>query len=111
MPFYEFECNKCSIKYDELVLYDESGKYPTVKCPECGSSSKTKLISAVRHTFTNPEGTDKMNTHDYRYRHAIEKPGGAVDQRKMAEKLSHVGSSPYSKIDDISGGKHFGPVK
>ena len=52
-----------------------------------------------------------MNTHDYRAHHAIEKPGGASDQRKNAEENSHMGSDPYPKIDDVSGGKHFGPVK
>ena len=111
MPLYEFECNECNLEYDELTPYDETGKYKSIICPECGSSDKTKFMSSVRHNFTNPEGTDKMNTHDYRAHHAIEKPGGATDQRKNAMENSHMGSDPYRKIDDISSGKHFGPVK
>jgi len=111
VPLYEFECNKCDSGYTELAQYDESGEYESVICPECGSSDKTKLLSACKHSFTNPEGTDKMNTHDYRAHHAIEKPGGASDQRKNAEENSHMGSDPYPKIDDVNSGKHFGPVK
>jgi hypothetical protein len=41
----------------------------------------------------------------------MEKSGGTRDQRKAAEAASHVGKAPYNKIDDISGGKHFGEVK
>lgn len=111
MPLYEFECSDCGSEYEELVKHDKSGKYRSVKCPECGSSKKKKLVSLINHNFTNPEGTDKMNTHEYRYHHAVDKPGGAREQRQMAEELSHMGSDPYPEIDDISGGKHFGPVK
>lgn len=93
------------------MSYDESGKYEDAICPKCGSSKKNKLISRINHNFTNPEGTDKMNTHEYRYHHAVEKPGGAREQRQTAEELSHMGSDPYPDIDDISGGQHFGPVK
>lgn len=102
MPFYEFECNKCKLKYDDLVVsYDETGKWPTVKCPECGSKKKTKLMSNCQFNFANPEGTDRWNSqstgHDYRFKHNIPK---VKKEREMAEALSHMGSSPYKSIDD-----------
>lgn len=109
---YEFKCKKCGKLYEELSDYDSTGKYPKVSCPECNSKSKIKLVSACSMTFTNPEGTKKYAaSHDLRYHHALDKAGGVRDQRKMAEKLSHVGPAPYNNIDDISSGKHFGEVK
>lgn len=95
-----------------MAPYDETGQYEAVQCPNCQSFNKLKLISQVNHNFTNPVGTDRYeNDHDYRYHHSINAPGGAKDQRKMAENLSHVGGNPYSPIDDVSSGEHFGPVK
>ena len=112
MPLYEFECVKCRQQYEELSAYDKLGKYKGIKCPKCKSSKKIKLSSSCRAVFTNPIGTDLYrNSHDYRAMHEMEKPGGAKDQRKMAEELSHMGSKPYNDIDDVSGGKFFGEVK
>jgi len=112
MPYFEFECKKCGEKYEELTTFDESGKYPGIKCPACNSKSKRKLISACHCVFSNPVGTDLYeNSHDYRFHHEQDKKGGVRDQRAAAEAASHVGPSPYNEIDDISSGKHFGKVK
>ena len=111
MPLYEFQCVDCEVVYEELAPYDESGQYEGITCPECGSPKKEKQLSVAKHNFTNPEGTDRMNDHDYRYHHSVNKPGGAKDQRKMAESVSDVGPSPYNPIDDVSSGDHFGDVK
>jgi hypothetical protein len=81
------------------------------KCPKCKSKSKTKLITAPSFAFANPVGTDLYNSsHDYRHNHNMDRKGGVRDQRKNAMEKSHVGPSPYRNIDDISSGKHFGPV-
>jgi putative FmdB family regulatory protein len=112
MPNYEFECKRCGVKYEEIASYDETGKYPGIKCPFCNSKSKKKLVSVCHCTFTNPVGTDLYeSSHDYRYHHQINKSGGVREQRAVAEADSHVGPTPYNPIDDISGGKHFGKVK
>tara|TARA_Y100000034_G_scaffold40932_1_gene50379 strand:- start:1274 stop:1573 length:300 start_codon:yes stop_codon:yes gene_type:complete len=99
MPLYEFECKKCTVQYDEFVSYDETGKYPTVKCPECGSKRKLKLISQIAR------GANK-DSHGYKFGHKLEE---AQSLRRRAKKAQ--GDSGYNKIDDISGGKHFGEVK
>jgi len=113
MAFYEFKCKKCGEEYEELVwTYDETGKWPTVKCPECGSKSKKKLVSRAKCAFTNPVGTDLYeSSHDYRHNHNMNRDGGVRDQRAAAEAASHVGPTPYNNIDDISSGEHFGEVK
>lgn len=102
MHTYDFECKKCHHVYEELTEYDESGKYPKVKCPKCNSKKKLKLMSAPTFTFTNPEGTDRWNSaksgHDYRFKHNIPK---VQQERQMAEALSHMGTDPYGGGDDI----------
>lgn len=110
MPFYEFECKKCQHGYSELCNYDETGKYKGVKCPECGSKSKTKLISQVAAPqFSNPRGTSKEDSFSYKAGFNMEK---AKDERRAAEAASHMGKDGgYTPIDDISSGKFEGEVK
>lgn len=119
MPIYEFECKKCEHRYEALMSItkcNDKKELRKVKCPECKSTSKIKLISGgVNFTFANPVGTDRWNNgstgHDYRHNYNMDRPGGVRDQRKEAEEKSHMGSNPYPEIDDISSGEHFGEVK
>ena len=109
MGLRQFSCKKCKTEYEELVAYDESGKYSKVKCPKCKSKSKEILLSGFTFTFTNGEGTKLFaGSHDRRYWHKREKDRKL---REEAERKSHMGSDPYSHIDDISGGQYFGPVQ
>jgi putative FmdB family regulatory protein len=113
MAVYCLECKKCGHQYEIMSMMSEKDKnVKKAKCPECKSKKKTSLISNIQFMFSNPEGTDRYaNSHDYRFRHQMDKPGGVRDQRKTAEKSSHVGPTPYREIDDISSGKNFGSVK
>jgi putative FmdB family regulatory protein len=63
MPIYEFKCKKCENKYDLLCKYDKTEKYPKVKCPECGSKKKEKLISNFSASF----GTTCRREYPYGY--------------------------------------------
>lgn len=96
MPMYEFQCKKCSHKYEEITSYDPTDKYKGIKCPECGSGKKTKLISTFNFTFAQPEGTDRWNSessgHDYRFKHNIPK---VKAEREAAQQMSHMGANPY----------------
>jgi len=112
MPMYEFKCKKCENIWDELTSYDESGKYPDIRCPKCKSKRKEKLVSCANFNFSQPVGTDRFNnSHDFRHNWNMDRPGGVRDQRKDAEDKSHMGTEPYVPIDDISSGEHFGEVK
>lgn len=113
MATYPLECKKCGHQYDIFSLMCEKDEnVKKAKCPECGSKSKTQLIGNCNFMFSNPEGSDRYNnSHDYRYKYSLDKPGGVRDQRKVAEEQSHMGASPYNNIDDISSGEHFGEVK
>lgn len=112
MPIYEFMCKKCEARYDELCTYNKNGKYPKVKCPECGSKSKTRLMSAFTPTFGNIRGTSKEDSFSYMAGHNMEKAKG---ERRYAEEHSHMGTGGhdgfYNPIDDISSGKFEGEVK
>ena len=114
MAIYEFQCKnkKCGRGYEEEASYDESGKYPTVKCPFCKSKLKEKIISSFNFQFAQPEGTGRWNSdstgHDYRFKHNLPK---VMNERMNAELASRSGATPYNPIDDISHGDAFGDVK
>ena len=42
MPMYEFRCNTCRKKFEELVLNREA----RVQCPKCKKTDVTRLMSA-----------------------------------------------------------------
>lgn len=44
MPIYEYQCTKCEHQMEALQKMDEK---PLRKCPACGKSGLTKLISAA----------------------------------------------------------------
>ena len=109
MPLREFRCFDCEEVYEELVKYDEEGKYPDIVCPGCGSSRKEVLISRTTFNFTNPVGTDLYNSsHDYRFRHKLPQ---VIKERQEAEMRSKMGRQPYSNIDDVSSGNYFGEAQ
>jgi len=115
MPIYEFQCKKCECVYDEIMPMtdvDDKTKLKKIRCPECKSSQKSKLVSATSFNFVNPVGTDRWNSdrsgHEFRYKY---KAPGIAENREKAMKKSHVGPKPYRDIDDISSGKYFGEVK
>lgn len=111
MGTFNFECKnkKCSVIYEVMTPYDETGKYKTISCPDCGSKKKKKLVNSCNHNFTNPVGSDRWNSeskgHDYRYWHNAP---NVAKQREFAEQNSHMGTKVYDDIDDISSGEHEG---
>jgi putative FmdB family regulatory protein len=49
MPIYEYRCERCNATFEKLVFRGEENR---VKCPECGSQSVKKLMSAA--SFMGP---------------------------------------------------------
>src|SRR4030095_7144524 len=45
MPIYEYKCQKCGHHHEALEKISDP---PLRKCPECGRSSLTRLVSAPR---------------------------------------------------------------
>lgn len=59
MPMYTFECAKCQVNFEELVLPREiplldEGKY-NATCPLCGAAG-TKVMSKVNFTTKSGRG-------------------------------------------------------
>jgi putative FmdB family regulatory protein len=52
MPIYEFECEECGERFEELVAADAAG----VKCPGCGSTRTRRLLSNVSPPGRQPRG-------------------------------------------------------
>jgi putative FmdB family regulatory protein len=52
MPIYEFECEECGTRFEEL-LTDESAD---VACPSCGSARIRRLMSPVSPPGRQPRG-------------------------------------------------------
>jgi putative FmdB family regulatory protein len=52
MPIYEFECESCAERFEELVAGSAGG----AKCPRCGSGRTRRLLSAVSPPSRQPRG-------------------------------------------------------
>ncbi len=52
MPIYEFECEECGARFDELV--DAGGGPPP--CPRCGSEGARRLLSGISPPGRQPRG-------------------------------------------------------
>jgi len=52
MPIYEFECEGCGARFEELVAADATA----VACPECGADRTRRLLSSVSPPGRQPRG-------------------------------------------------------
>jgi putative FmdB family regulatory protein len=52
MPLYEFECEDCSLRFEELVAAGTSA----VACPRCDSPRTKRLLSPVSPLGRQPRG-------------------------------------------------------
>ena len=58
MPFYEYQCEKCSSKFEILRGITENNA--DVKCPKCGAEKPKRVSSAV---CGGKHQTNKGNLH------------------------------------------------
>jgi putative FmdB family regulatory protein len=52
VPIYEFECEECGARFEELVAADA----PPPACPACGSEQTRRLLSNVSPSGRQPRG-------------------------------------------------------
>jgi putative FmdB family regulatory protein len=52
MPVYEFECEECANRFEELAPSDTR----SLTCPECGSKRTRRLLSPVSPAGRQPRG-------------------------------------------------------
>lgn len=52
MPVYEFECEECGRRFEELT----GSETRALPCPECGSEQTRRLLSRVSPAGRQPRG-------------------------------------------------------
>ena len=52
MPIYEFECEECGARFEELVAADAAAP----ACPDCGAARTRRLLSSVSPPGRQPRG-------------------------------------------------------
>ena len=52
MPVYEFECEECGERFEELA----PSETPALACPTCGSDETRRLFSPVSPPSRQPRG-------------------------------------------------------
>jgi putative FmdB family regulatory protein len=87
MPIYEFECEECGGRFEELVVPGATA----VPCPECGSARTRRLLSNVSPPGRQPRGAGvRSNESQRREREAARHDRIAESNKKRA-----AGESPH----------------
>jgi putative FmdB family regulatory protein len=84
MPIYEFECEECGGRFEELVAADAA-----MACPDCGSEQTRRLLSSVAPPGRQPRGAGvRSNESRRRERESArqERIGEAKKRRAAGEK-------------------------
>lgn len=85
MPIYEFECEVCGARFEELV-----GAGAEVACGECGSARTRRLYSAVAPPGRQPRGA-KVRADESRRR---EREAGRQERLGESRKRRARGERP-----------------
>lgn len=81
MPIYEFECEGCRVRFEELVATADAA----VACPECGSERVRRLMSSVSPPGRQPRGAKvRSNESQRREREAARQDRIAESRKKRA---------------------------
>jgi putative FmdB family regulatory protein len=101
MPFYEYQCQACGAQVEVLQKISDA---PLKKCPECGKSRLTKLISAPSFRLAGGGWYETdFKTDKDKKRNLVEaekaeaKTDGKADAKPDAKVESKAESKPESK--------------
>ncbi|HEY5051926.1 MAG TPA: zinc ribbon domain-containing protein [Solirubrobacterales bacterium] len=89
MPIYEFECEECGSRFEELVASDAI----TVACPACGSGRARKLISQVSPPGRQPRGA-KVKSSESRRRETEAARGERIAETKRKRAAGELSTPP-----------------
>jgi putative FmdB family regulatory protein len=78
MPIYEYECEECGERFEELVGVGAG----TVPCPQCGSGRTRRLISAVSPPGRQPRGAGVRSDESRRREKVAAREDRIVESRK-----------------------------
>ena len=77
MPIYEFECEECGVRFEELVAVE--GK---AACPACGSERLRRLYSGVAPPGRQPRGAGVRSDESRRREREAARQGRLADAKK-----------------------------
>jgi len=86
MPIYEFECEKCGARFEELVA--AGGE--EVACPRCGEMRTRRLLSTVSPPGRQPRGA-RVRAEESRRR---EREAARADRITESRKRRAAGEKP-----------------
>ncbi|HEU4738927.1 MAG TPA: zinc ribbon domain-containing protein [Solirubrobacterales bacterium] len=85
MPIYEFECEECGERFEELV-----GAEAVAACPACRSERTRRLYSTVSPPSHQPRGAAVRSNESQRR----EKEAGHQERLGQARKKRAAGETP-----------------
>jgi putative FmdB family regulatory protein len=85
MPIYEFECEECGARFEELV-----GAGQGAACPTCGSGRTRQLLSPVSPPGRQPRGAAVRSNESQRR----EKEAGRQERLAASKKRRAAGEKP-----------------
>jgi len=85
MPIYEFECERCEARFEELVAAGGSAA-----CPACGCERVRRLLSGVAPPGRQPRGA-AVRSDESRRR---EQEAGRQERLATAKKRRAAGEAP-----------------
>jgi putative FmdB family regulatory protein len=89
MPIYEFECEECGARFEELVTAEAAP--PT--CPECGAARTRRLLSNVSPPGRQPRGAAVRSDESRRREREAARQDRIAESRKRRAR----GESPAPK--------------
>ena len=87
MPIYEFECEQCGERFEELLAADSSA----AACPRCGSAESRRLFSSVSPPGRQPRGAAVRSDEGRRG----EREAARVDRIAESRKKRAAGENPH----------------
>jgi putative FmdB family regulatory protein len=87
MPIYEFECEGCGARFEELVAAGATG----APCTECGSTRTRRLISNVSPPGRQPRGARVRSGESQRR----EREAARHDRIAESRKKRALGENPH----------------
>jgi putative FmdB family regulatory protein len=78
MPIYEFECDQCGSRFEELMA--SGGQLPA--CPDCGADRTRRLLSPVSPPGRVPRGAKARDSESRRREREAARDERLADARK-----------------------------
>lgn len=86
VPIYEFECEECGARFEELV----AAAAPPPACPECGEARTRRLLSSVSPPGRQPRGAGVRSDESRRR----EREAARADRITESRKRRALGEKP-----------------